>query len=357
MSTYEFVAQTSPRQLGLVQAKVPEPAQDEVVIKVEYSVLGPFDYNTYDRQFFVFEYPYVFGIAAAGTVAKVGAGVTDLKVGDRVTAFTFPPGAKGLQPYCVRRFIDVAKVPDSLPLEKAAAYPDNFVTAYYTLFNQLGIPEPKEWPVAAKSNPESERPILIYGAGATSGQYALQLLRLAGYTNVIAAASKKHEDFLKTLGASHVVDYKSPTFAEGVIKAAKGKVELVVDCISLPSTFALIKQVIKEGGKLAFLAPYKAKSGRMNGAEGDLVSDPPKEDTDGFPEGVKVICVKTFEYQQDVHLGKTVMPVILPKLIELGVQPNRIRVLDQGDPVARVEEAFGLLQQGQVSGEKLVIKV
>ena len=51
------------------------------------------------------------------------------------------------------------------------------------------------------------------------------------------------------------------------------------------------------------------------------------------------------------------MPITLPKLIEAGVQPNRIRVLDQGDPLSRVEEAFELLKQGKISGEKLVVKV
>lgn len=148
-----------------------------------------------------------------------------------------------------------------------------------------------------KNNPNSSLPIFIYGAGATSGQYALQLLKFAGYTNVVAAASLKHEEYLKMLGASHVVDYKNPSFAEDVIKAAGGKVELVMDCISLPSTFALIKQVVKPGAKVAFLAPFK-NSESMQGGEGQLVFDAPKEVTDGFPEGVSFISVKTFFYQQ-----------------------------------------------------------
>lgn len=84
MSTYHLVAATAPGQLGIVQATVPNPVEDQVLIKVEYSTLGPFDLTNLDRQFFVFGYPYVFGIAAAGTVAKTGPNVTDLKAGDRV---------------------------------------------------------------------------------------------------------------------------------------------------------------------------------------------------------------------------------------------------------------------------------
>ncbi|KAJ3521778.1 hypothetical protein NMY22_g12171 [Coprinellus aureogranulatus] len=348
--TYELVAQTAPGELDIVESKVPEPKSDEVVIHVEYSTLGPFDFNMFDKQFLVNEYPSVFGLSAAGTVAKIGVGVTGLRPGDRVAAFTFPPGNKGLQPYCVRRFIEVAKLPDDLPLEKAAAYPDNFVTAFYTLFGkqQLGLPEPATWPVAALSNPINEKPILIYGAGSTVGQYAVQLLRLAGYTNVIAGAAKKHEEYLKSLGALHVIDYRSPTFAEGVIKAAKNKMELVMDCVSLPGSFHLIKQCVKEGGRVAFLAPYKVGSSKMYGPEGELVSDPPEEDLKGFPEGVEFICVKTFEYQQSYHMGVNVMPKMLPKFIELGLRPNPIKLLDEGDPVERVKYAFALMRQDEL---------
>lgn len=108
MSTYDLVAQTSAGQLGVVQAKVPEPAEDQVVIKVEYSVLGPFDLYTLDRQFYVDEYPYVFGLSAAGTIQKVGAGVTDLKAGDRVRPFP------DLPTHCWMEFVNVLGLGDRL---------------------------------------------------------------------------------------------------------------------------------------------------------------------------------------------------------------------------------------------------
>ncbi|KAJ3510245.1 hypothetical protein NMY22_g16030 [Coprinellus aureogranulatus] len=284
MSTFDLVAQTSPGQLGVVQAPIPEPTNDQVLIKVEYSTLGPSDLGIFEREHFIKKYPFVFGLSAAGTVVKVGRGLGIWKLGSRVAAITFPPGMTGLQPYTVQHRNNVAKIPDSLPFEQAVSYPDNLVTAFYALFNQLGLPEPTEWPVSSKNNPDSERPILVYGAGATSGQYALQLFKLAGYTKVVAAASKRHEEYLKSLGASHVVDYNSPSFAKDVVSAAEGKVELVMDCISLPSTFALIKQVIKPGGKLAFLAPFKAGSTKMIGAEGEPVYEAPDEVKEGFPE-------------------------------------------------------------------------
>jgi 3-methylcrotonyl-CoA carboxylase alpha subunit len=243
------------------------------------------------------------------------------------------------------------------------------------LFNQLDLPIPDEWP--AKDTPNSVRPILVYGAGSTSGQHTIQLLKYAGYTNVVAVASKKHEQFLKTLGAAHVVDYNNPSFAEDVITAAGGKVELVVDSISLPSTFALIKDVIKAGGRLAYLVPFKSNAGGINGTDGELVQEAPKEIQDTFPENVSLIAVSAFFFQkvcgfgapilqedslipsssQDKRLADTLIPVFLPKLIGIGLQPNRVRLLNHADLLTRVKDGFDLLRQNKISGEKLVIKV
>ena len=191
-----------------------------------------------------------------------------------------------------------SQIPDGLSFEEAVTYPDNLVTAYFTLFNQLSLPEPDDWP--PKKPPVNNPPILVYGAGATSGQFILQLLKFAGYTNIVAAASKQHEEYLKSLGASHVVDYRSTSFAEDVVKAAGSKVEVVADCISLPKTFALIKEVVAPGGKVAYLAPFKADSGSMImvGGEGELLVEAPSDITYAFPEGDSFFSVKTFLYEQ-----------------------------------------------------------
>ena len=83
-TAYGFVGAVAPGQLGVAQATLPDPTGNQVLIKVEYSTLGPFDLYCLDRQFYVHSYPYTFGVNAAGTVDKIGPDVTDLKVGDRV---------------------------------------------------------------------------------------------------------------------------------------------------------------------------------------------------------------------------------------------------------------------------------
>lgn len=215
-----------------------------------------------------------------------------------------------------------AQIPNSLSFEEAVTLPDNFVTAYYTLFNQLGLPIPSEWP--AKSNPDAGHPILIYGAGSSSGQYTIQVLKFAGYTNVIAAASKHHEDYLKSLGAAHVIDYRSTSFIDDVKKAAAGRgIEHVMDCISLPSTFALIKEVIAPGGKLAHLVPFKADSGSLVGREGQLLPEVPKEVQDTLPKNVSVLSVKMFLYQEVSFFTATSAIIVNNASARTGGSPKR----------------------------------
>ena len=154
--------------------------------------------------------------------------------------------------------------------------------------------------MACQEHSQQRTPDSRVRSGSTSGQHTIQLLKFAGYTNVVAAASKKHEELLKALGAAHVVDYNSSSFAEEVVAVAGGKVELVVESIALPSTFALIKDVIKAGGKLAYLVPFKPNAGGINGTDGDLVQEAPKEIKDTLSGNVSFTAVSTFFFQK-VH--------------------------------------------------------
>ena len=86
MSTYTTIATTALGHLEAVQNEIPEPGDGQVLIKVEYATLTPFDVYVVDRAF-VAQYPQGIGGNVAGTVAKVGANVHDLQPGDRVGLF------------------------------------------------------------------------------------------------------------------------------------------------------------------------------------------------------------------------------------------------------------------------------
>ncbi|KAJ6518345.1 hypothetical protein C8R47DRAFT_1232499, partial [Mycena vitilis] len=291
-------------------------------------------------------------------VAEVGSGVSTLTVGDRVTGFSvFGAGRKGgpkgtMQQFVLLPSFQCSKVPQSLALDAAATIPDNFITAFYTIFDQLALPIPTSF-LAATPPPIHETPILVYGAGATAGQYAVQLLRAAGYNNISATASPAHHEYLRSLGATHVFDYRSPTLAAEVAKAVGGDGDRRGEC----------------GGHARAYCGGVAPDGHRRGAAPDqaggqvAVGDAPMyweipTDRNPFAPETTFKYVRTFLYGQNEFLRDNLMPRILPELLEQGlIKPNRVRLLDQGTFKERVAEGLDLLRNNSVSGEKIIVKV
>jgi len=84
MPTHTAVATTAKGKFEAIQVETPVPGENDVLLKVHYGALIPFDTYNSDRAFVVTSHPLVLGFNASGTIEKVGSSVTDLKVGDRV---------------------------------------------------------------------------------------------------------------------------------------------------------------------------------------------------------------------------------------------------------------------------------
>ncbi|KAF8872001.1 chaperonin 10-like protein [Infundibulicybe gibba] len=358
--THTAVALTSPGVVAAIQVPTPTPGPGEVLVRVAYASLMAFDAYLVDHGFLNGTYPVGLGLNAAGVVREVGPGVRDMVVGDRVSVYTVhgPEGdLKSMQEYVLVPTRVVAKIPHTLPMPEAATIPDNFITAFYTLFNQLGLPVPS-YPVLSPPA-QAEEPILVYGAGATSGQFALQLLRRAGYTHVIATASPAHHEYLRKLGAAHVLDYRSSNIAAEIVKAAGKKVTLAVDAVTAEGTLKIIAAAVSDSARVAILLPIK-EGKAVTGPRGSQLLMSIPEDRNPFARGVEVVYVRTFLYDQDTYLRENLMPKVLPELLELGIiEPNRVRLLD-GDVAGlkdRAEAALDMLRNNRVSGEKLVLAI
>ena len=203
-----------------------------------------------------------------------------------------------MQEYVVQPRSVVAKVPNSTGLKEAATLPDNFVTAYYSLFDQLGLPAPPSFP-ATSPPPLSTAPILIYGASSTAGSYAIQLLSLAGYKNIIGIASKRNHEYIQSLGANHTFDYNSPTLAQEVAAALGGdrKVLYALDTIAAESTLDIVGRLISPQGKAAILLPIKEGT-TLVGGPNQAISYEVRLQKTPFPPTTSMIYVKTFKYQE-----------------------------------------------------------
>jgi len=110
------------------------------------------------------------------------------------------------------------------------------------------------------------------------------------------------------------------------------------------------------GSKFAILLPIKAGT-TVTGTPGSEMFLPIQSLTDQFT-GVELFGVQTFRYQQDEEMKRSIMPKILPQLLASGViQPNRVRLMNQGSFKERVEQGLELLRNNKVSGEKVVVEV
>ncbi|PPQ99523.1 hypothetical protein CVT24_005313 [Panaeolus cyanescens] len=353
-TTHSAVAALAPGQFDTIQVPTGVPGDGEVLIRVENASMIAFDTYVTDRGYMVQDWPAILGFNAAGTVEKVGPNVQNLAVGDRVTTFGYGPSKhKCMQQYTIQ---PQTTIPDTLSSAEAATIPDNFVTAFYTLFNQLSLPLPSKFP-ASTAPPRADTPILVYGAGSTAGLYAIQLLHLAGYKKIIATASKKHHEYLRSLGATDTFDYSSPTLVEDIanVVGGDGKVTIAVDCITNETTLNILKDIMSSSGKLAILLPIKEGSSVTNTShEERMYFEFPPDKKNPLPEGTQLIGVRTFLYAvNDENLKNHLMPDILPQLLRDGyIKPNRVRLLDQGTFKDRVNVGLELLRSNKISGEK-----
>jgi acyl transferase domain-containing protein/NADPH:quinone reductase-like Zn-dependent oxidoreductase/acyl carrier protein len=154
------------------------------------------------------------GLECAGTIARVGPGIGDLAVGDRVLAFAPSAFATSVR---VPRSV-VMPVPASWKTEAAAGVPVAFLTAYWGLV-ELARLKAGEW-------------VLIHGAAGGVGLAAIQIAQWRGATIVATAGSPEKRDLLRALGVEHILDSRSTAFADDIRRLRSGGVDVVLNSLS-----------------------------------------------------------------------------------------------------------------------------
>ncbi|MET8847594.1 NADP-dependent oxidoreductase [Amycolatopsis sp. NPDC004625] len=177
------------------------------------------------------ELPHTPGIDVAGTVDAVGEGA-GLAVGDEVIGFLpmDKPGAAA--EYVIAPAEALTPAPKSVPLADAAALPLVGLTAYQALFDHAGL--------------QAGQRVLVNGAGGAVGGYAVQLAHHAG-AYVIATASPRSGDAVKSAGADEVVDHTSTA----VTAAVTEPVDVVLNLAPVaPEDLAALVTLVRPGGVL-----------------------------------------------------------------------------------------------------------
>jgi NADPH:quinone reductase-like Zn-dependent oxidoreductase len=219
-----------PEVLKYEDAPRPQPAAGEVLIRVHAASVNPVDRairEGYFKERIPYKLPLVPGWDVAGVVDAVGAGVTRLKPGDEVYGRTDLSREGAYAEYMVARESEIALKPKSIDFVTAAAIPLAALTAWQALFDNGQL--------------AAGQTILIHGAAGGVGHFAVQLAKIKG-ARVIATASQRNHEFLRSLGADQVIDYNTTRFEDVV-----HDVDMVLDTIT-GDTGDRSYQVIKKGG-------------------------------------------------------------------------------------------------------------
>ncbi len=196
----------------LAEIAKPAAGPGQVLVRVRAAGVNGIDWKVREgfvREAFPLQLPAVLGIELAGTVEAVGTGASRFRVGDRVMG---PRG--GLGAYADFVAVDEANLvhtPAGLDDVHAAGVPVAAVAAWQSLHHA--------GPIAAGQR------ILIHGAAGGLGGYAVQYAKRAG-AEVFATASTAHVDYVRSLGADHVIDYKTERF-----ESAARNIDLVLDYV------------------------------------------------------------------------------------------------------------------------------
>jgi NADPH:quinone reductase-like Zn-dependent oxidoreductase len=174
--------------------------------------------------------PYVPGGDFAGVVDSMGAGVTGVRAGDEVYG-NCPRGAYAEK--VAAPAATVAPKPKRLNFVEAASVPVAAQTAWQGLFDHGHL--------------QKGQTVLIHAASGGVGSFAVQLAHWKG-ARVLATASGSNVEFVRSLGADLVIDYKTTKF-ETVAK----DVDVVLDLIG-GDTQARSYAVLKRGGRLVATA-------------------------------------------------------------------------------------------------------
>jgi NADPH:quinone reductase-like Zn-dependent oxidoreductase len=224
--------------------------------------------------------------------------------------------------------MDFAIGPTDLTLDSVC-----FVTAVCAIVQMLKIPLAFLEGTPTEGHMPSS--ILILGGSSATGAAAIQLLRKA-YPSlpILATGSPKHHARLRDLGATYVVDYKSPSVVAEIIASSPraAGVDVIIDCVSAGASQTDISDVLDP-------ALSKRYATVLTGVPVPL------------PEGINKLDISawgTFEMQG----GKQLLPS-LTKLVEEGTYrvPVPVRVVGHG-----LEQLPNVLDEVKtVSGEKVVL--
>ena len=265
------------RKIEILEVPEPPPPQaGEVQVRIKAVGLNHLDvWGWRGMAFAKRKLPLVVGVEAAGEIAAVGPGVTNVKVGDRVVGYggltcgvckacregrdNLCENVAGVMGFHVDGFARdllnlparlVIAVPDGVPFRDAACAPIAFGTVQHMLFDNARL--------------EGGETILVQAGGSGIGTSAIKMAKQIGATVITTVGDEEKVAKAKALGADHVINYRKDRFETIVRKlTAKKGVDVAFEHVG-PDTFNGSLLCLKRGGRLVTCGSTTGQSTQIN---------------------------------------------------------------------------------------------
>jgi NADPH2:quinone reductase len=222
----------SPDVMKLRDVPDPVPTATQVVIEVAYCGCNWGDTQIRAGNYpHPMSYPMILGYEVSGVISSIGPGVTDFLVGDRVCAISASAGG-----YAERLAVDqnyLVPLPDDMPLDVAAAFPIQALTAYHLLHTIYHV--------------KAGDTVLYHSIGGGMGLYIAQLGRLAGARVIGTVGTPGKEVLPLSFGAERVVNTVVEDFVEAAREFTDGVgIDVAIDALgakTLDRTFETMRKL------------------------------------------------------------------------------------------------------------------
>ncbi|HQR84093.1 MAG TPA: type I polyketide synthase [Polynucleobacter sp.] len=257
------------------------------------------------------------GVECAGTIARVGPGVTQFSVGDRVLAMV--PGS--LSRFVCAPVATTAALPPDLEDGAAATIPITFLTSAYALES------------LAKIGPGDR--VLIHAGTGGVGQAAIQIAQRAG-AQVFATASQGKWQILEDLGVKHIFDSRTTEFESAINQLTDGKgVDIVLNSLAGEFTDASLR-LLKPGGRFLEIGITDLRT---------------PDQVEQISPGIKYFPIDLMDLYRD---ERTLLQTLLQGLLERFAKGELKPLPYQLYPASTVETAFRTMQQAKHTGKVVI---
>lgn len=243
VAAYSRLPASHPQSLQDVTLPDPVPAGRDLLVEVRAVSVNPVDTKVRASLPEDGSQPRVLGWDASGVVRAVGPEVTLFRPGDRVwyAGAIDRPGSNAELQLVDERI--VGRMPQSLDFAEAAALPLTAITAWELLFDRLGVPR----------GGGQGQTLLVVGAAGGVGSILVQLAReLTGLTVIGTASRPETQDWVRALGAHHVVDHSRP-LGEGLAQQGIANVDYVASLTHTDQHLSAIVDALRPQGRLALI--------------------------------------------------------------------------------------------------------